>query len=112
MELSRVLRSVLTPACPLTLGQPPSLHTLCIRTAAIYATTSLYEFHHHSREGRRVEGGAGAEGGNHVVMEGGGGASGAAMANQQSDINVRYRINKIIKISFRKIVNYFYGFVD
>jgi hypothetical protein len=45
MELARILRSVLSPASPQSGSKLASLHTLCIRTAAIYATTSLYEFH-------------------------------------------------------------------
>ena len=43
MELARILRSCLSPAAPQF--RPQSLHDLCIRTAAVYATTSLYEFH-------------------------------------------------------------------
>ena len=43
MELARILRSCLSPATPQF--RPQSLHDLCIRTAAVYATTSLYEFH-------------------------------------------------------------------
>ena len=43
MELARILRSCLSPAVPQF--RPQSLHDLCIRTAAVYATTSLYEFH-------------------------------------------------------------------
>jgi hypothetical protein len=42
-ELSRLLSSCLSPICPLV--RPASLHSLCLRTAAIYATTgnwSLY----------------------------------------------------------------------
>jgi len=34
--------------------RPPSLHDLCIRTAAIYATTSLYEFHDKHREHQSI----------------------------------------------------------
>ena len=43
MELARILRSCLSPTVPQF--RPQSLHDLCIRTAAVYATTSLYEFH-------------------------------------------------------------------
>ena len=42
-ELSRYLSTCLCPVSPLL--TPASLHTLCLRTAAIYATTALYEFH-------------------------------------------------------------------
>jgi hypothetical protein len=42
-ELSRLLASCLTPVSPLL--KPSSLYTSCLRTAAIYATTALYEFH-------------------------------------------------------------------
>lgn len=43
-DLSRLLRNVLSPVSPPCL-KVPSLNCLCIRTAAIYATTSLYGFH-------------------------------------------------------------------
>lgn len=43
VELSRLLKNCLTPSAPQF--KVNSLHDLCIRTAAIYATTSLYEFH-------------------------------------------------------------------
>ena len=42
-ELSRILSSCLTPVSPLV--RPASLHALCLRTAAVYATAALYEFH-------------------------------------------------------------------
>ena len=42
-ELSRILASCLTPVSPLV--RPASLHALCLRTAAVYATAALYEFH-------------------------------------------------------------------
>ena len=42
-ELSKLLSTCLGPRSPLV--RPASLHTLCLRTAAIYATTALYEFH-------------------------------------------------------------------
>ena len=42
-ELSKLLSTCLCPVSPLL--RPASLHTLCLRTAAIYATTALYEFH-------------------------------------------------------------------
>lgn len=42
-ELSRLISTCLSPVSPLV--KPSSLHTLCLRTAAIYATTALYEFH-------------------------------------------------------------------
>ena len=42
-ELSKLLATCLSPRSPLL--RPSSLHTLCLRTAAIYATTALYEFH-------------------------------------------------------------------
>lgn len=42
-ELSRLLASCLSPRNPLK--GPENLHILCLRTAAIYATTALYEFH-------------------------------------------------------------------
>ena len=42
-ELSRILSSCLTPVSPLI--RPASLHALCLRTAAVYATAALYEFH-------------------------------------------------------------------
>ena len=43
VELSKLLATCLSPRSPLL--KPASLHTLCLRTAAIYATTALYEFH-------------------------------------------------------------------
>ena len=43
VELSKLLATCLSPISPLL--KPASLHTLCLRTAAIYATTALYEFH-------------------------------------------------------------------
>ena len=43
VELSRILSSCLTPVSPLV--RPASLHALCLRTAAVYATAALYEFH-------------------------------------------------------------------
>ena len=49
MELSSFLKSYLHPVIGVGLKTPPSLHDLCIRTAAIYATTSLYEFHDKAR---------------------------------------------------------------
>ena len=42
-ELSKLLSTCLSPISPLL--RPASLHSLCLRTAAIYATTALYEFH-------------------------------------------------------------------
>ena len=42
-ELSKLLSTCLSPISPLL--KPASLHSLCLRTAAIYATTALYEFH-------------------------------------------------------------------
>ena len=41
-ELSKLLGTYLSPRSPVK--RPSSLHTLCLRTAAIYATTALYEF--------------------------------------------------------------------
>lgn len=54
-ELSRILRNVLsaqawTAANGAAPPSPPPLLALCVRTAAIYATTSLYEFHVKQRE--------------------------------------------------------------
>ena len=43
MDLGRVLKSYLSPTSPQL--KPPSLTNLCLRTAAVYVTTSLYDFH-------------------------------------------------------------------
>ena len=43
MDLSRVLRSCLSPTTPQL--KPQSLTNLCLRSAAVYVTTSLYDFH-------------------------------------------------------------------
>ena len=43
MDLSRVLKSYLSPPTPQL--KPASLTSLCLRTAAVYVTTSLYDFH-------------------------------------------------------------------
>ena len=59
-ELSRILSSCLTPVSPLI--RPASLHALCLRTAAVYATAALYEFHDKQTNGMQhghVMGGAG-----------------------------------------------------
>lgn len=48
-ELSRLLSTCLSPVSPLL--KPSSLHSLCLRTAAIYATTALYEFHDKQNNG-------------------------------------------------------------
>lgn len=67
-ELSRLLSSCLSPICPLV--RPASLHSLCLRTAAIYATTALYEFHdkqmsyhHNGHAGQFMNQGNGHHGG-------------------------------------------------
>ena len=43
MDLSRVLKSYLSPTTPQL--KPLSLTNLCLRSAAVYVTTSLYDFH-------------------------------------------------------------------
>ena len=54
MELSRILRTILRPWPSSLASNPkngcPSLHNLCLRTAAIYATTALYQFHERRTE--------------------------------------------------------------
>lgn len=45
LELNKLLKTVLVSPNSSVARSPPSLSSLCIRTAAIYATTSLYEFH-------------------------------------------------------------------
>lgn len=42
-DLARVLKGCLSPTTPQL--KPQSLNNLCLRTAAIYVTTSLYDFH-------------------------------------------------------------------
>ena len=43
MDLGRVLKSYLSPTSPQL--KPQSLCCLCLRSAAVYVTTSLYDFH-------------------------------------------------------------------
>lgn len=43
MDLSRVLRGCLSPTSPQL--KPQCLTNLCLKTAAVYVTTSLYDFH-------------------------------------------------------------------
>ena len=43
MDLARVLKSYLSPTTPQL--KPQSLTNLCLRSAAVYVTTSLYDFH-------------------------------------------------------------------
>lgn len=68
MELAQILRSCLSnhpnaPPALLVGGRgPPTLHDLCIRTAAIYATTSLYEFHRQKIHSLEILGEAGLGG--------------------------------------------------
>jgi len=65
MELGRMLRAWLPPPEPTTAQtEPDRLHALCLRAAAIYATTSLYEFHgkHHEAPGQRRGGGQAGDG--------------------------------------------------
>ena len=62
-ELSRILSSCLTPVSPLI--RPASLHALCLRTAAVYATAALYEFHDKQTNGMQHGNGMGAGGSAH-----------------------------------------------
>ena len=74
VELSKLLATCLSPIEPQL--KPASLHTLCLRTAAIYATTALYEFHDkhtnalllnsHANLGQNQDGHGGAGGGHHL----------------------------------------------
>ena len=43
MDLARVLKGCLSPTTPQL--RPQSLTELCLRTAAVYTITSLYDFH-------------------------------------------------------------------
>ena len=43
MDLARVLKSYLSPTTPQL--KPQNLTNLCLRSAAVYVTTSLYDFH-------------------------------------------------------------------
>jgi hypothetical protein len=47
MDLARVLKTCLSPTSPQV--KPPCLSHLCLRTAAVYVTTSLYDFHERQR---------------------------------------------------------------
>ena len=62
-ELSRILSSCLTPVSPLI--RPASLHALCLRTAAVYATAALYEFHDKQTNGLHNGHGMGGPGMGH-----------------------------------------------
>ena len=67
-ELSRILSTCLTPVSPLI--RPASLHALCLRTAAVYATAALYEFHDKQTNGMQhghVMGGAGMGNGGQMI---------------------------------------------
>ena len=65
-ELSRILRNVLAAQAWTAGSAPPPLLSLCVRTAAIYATTSLYEFHAKQQEE------TGQDGDHHQVLAAGG----------------------------------------
>jgi len=74
MELARILRNVMpTPALESgghsNAWEPQRLHSLCIRTAAIYATTSLYEFHDKQRSSRNSSAMAMAQGGSPAAVD-------------------------------------------
>ena len=57
MDLGRVLKSYLSPTTPQL--KPQSLCCLCLRSAAVYVTTSLYDFHlkqsHHVLEPSEIQ---------------------------------------------------------
>ena len=57
MDLARVLKSYLSPTTPQL--KPQNLSNLCLRSAAVYVTTSLYDFHlrqtHHVLEPSEIQ---------------------------------------------------------